>query len=115
MTRSSQNHFQNHGQGINHGLPWPALGAANAYLGLFAGMTVSAAIPAAVVSMGVLPLLQEQQRLNNIVQTTASAGEPTEVFIFTLSPWSSWAAGKTSAAKPCGSQSSRLGGILGVL
>ncbi len=30
------------------------LGAANAYLGLFAGMTVSASIPAAVVSMGVL-------------------------------------------------------------
>ena len=30
------------------------LAGANAYLGLFAGMTVSASIPAAVISMGVL-------------------------------------------------------------
>jgi len=32
------------------------LAGANAYLGLFAGMTVSASIPAAVISMGVLSL-----------------------------------------------------------
>ena len=32
------------------------LAGANAYLGLFAGMTVSASIPAAVISMGVLTL-----------------------------------------------------------
>ena len=30
-------------------------GAANAYLGLKVGMTVSASIPAAVISMGVIP------------------------------------------------------------
>lgn len=53
-----------------------ALGAANAYLGLFAGMTVSASIPAAVVSMAVLKLLRNTNILeNNIVQTAASAGE----------------------------------------
>src|SRR4030043_472426 len=52
------------------------LGAANAYLGLFAGMTVSASIPAAVVSMGVLRLFRQSNILeNNIVQTAASAGE----------------------------------------
>ncbi len=33
------------------------LSAANAYLGLFAGMTVSASIPAAVISMGLLTAL----------------------------------------------------------
>jgi len=52
------------------------LSAANAYLGLFAGMTVSASIPAAVVSMGLLRLFRKSNILeNNIVQTAASAGE----------------------------------------
>jgi putative OPT family oligopeptide transporter len=51
------------------------LSAANAYLGLFAGLTVATAIPAAVVSMGVLRLLGGGSILeNNIVQTGASAG-----------------------------------------
>ena len=52
------------------------LGAANAYLGLFAGMTVSASIPAAVVSMAVLRLFRHSTILeNNMVQTVASSGE----------------------------------------
>ncbi|MCK5327562.1 MAG: oligopeptide transporter, OPT family [Candidatus Latescibacteria bacterium] len=52
------------------------LAGANAYLGLFAGMTVSASIPAAVISMGVLKLFRRSNILeNNIVQTAASAGE----------------------------------------
>ena len=52
------------------------LAGANAYLGLFAGMTVSASIPAAVISMGVLSLFKKSNILeNNIVQTAASAGE----------------------------------------
>lgn len=52
------------------------LAAANAYLGLFAGMTVSASIPAAVISMGILRLFRQSNILeNNIVQTAASAGE----------------------------------------
>jgi putative OPT family oligopeptide transporter len=50
------------------------LAAANAYLGLFAGLTVATAIPAAVVSMGVLRLLGRSSILeNNIVATGASA------------------------------------------
>jgi putative OPT family oligopeptide transporter len=52
------------------------LSAANAYLGLFAGMTVSASIPAAVISMAVLRAFKNHNILeNNIVQTAASAGE----------------------------------------
>jgi putative OPT family oligopeptide transporter len=52
------------------------LAAANAYLGLFAGLTVSASIPAAVLSMAILKLFRDSTILeNNIVQTAASAGE----------------------------------------
>ena len=52
------------------------LAGANAYLGLFAGMTVSASIPAAVISMGVLAMFKRSNIFeNNIVQTAASAGE----------------------------------------
>jgi putative OPT family oligopeptide transporter len=52
------------------------LGAANAYLGMFAGMTVSASIPAAVISMAILRILGGATILeNNVVQTIASAGE----------------------------------------
>lgn len=51
------------------------LAAANAYLGLFAGITIASAIPAAVVSMAVLKVLGGGHILeNNIVQTGASAG-----------------------------------------
>jgi putative OPT family oligopeptide transporter len=51
------------------------LAAANTYLGLFAGLTIATAIPAAVISMGVLRLLGGGTILeNNIVQTGASAG-----------------------------------------
>ncbi len=52
------------------------LAGANAYLGLFAGLTVSASIPAAVISMAILRFFKESNILeNNIVQTAASAGE----------------------------------------
>jgi putative OPT family oligopeptide transporter len=53
-------------------------GAANAYLGLKVGMTVSASIPAAVVSMAIMKGLMRKKGSileNNIVQTIASAGE----------------------------------------
>ncbi|MES1924524.1 oligopeptide transporter [Salinisphaera sp. T31B1] len=62
------------------------LSAANAYLGLFAGLTVSASIPAAVISLGVLRALGDANVLeNNIVQTAASAGEAIAAgVIFTL-------------------------------
>jgi len=52
------------------------LAGANAYLGLFAGLTVSASIPAAVISMAILRFFKNSNILeNNIVQTAASAGE----------------------------------------
>jgi putative OPT family oligopeptide transporter len=52
------------------------LAGANAYLGLFAGLTVSASIPAAVISMALLRMFSQSNILeNNIVQTSASAGE----------------------------------------
>jgi putative OPT family oligopeptide transporter len=62
------------------------LASAMAYLGLFAGMTISASIPAAVVSMGILRLFRKHSILeNNIVQTAASAGESLAAgVIFTL-------------------------------
>ncbi|MDT0619700.1 oligopeptide transporter, OPT family [Salinisphaera sp. P385] len=62
------------------------LAGANAYLALFAGLTVSASIPAAVVSMAILRALARGSILeNNIVQTAASAGESIAAgVIFTL-------------------------------
>ncbi len=58
------------------GLLAAVLAGANAYLGLFAGMTVSASIPAAVLSMSILRWFKRPNILeNNIVQTAASSGE----------------------------------------
>ena len=53
------------------------MGAANTYLGLYAGMTVSASIPAAVISMSILRGILRRGTIleNNIVQTMASTGE----------------------------------------
>ncbi len=51
------------------------LGAANAYLGLRAGMTVAATFPAAVVSMAFLRLFRGTILEENIARTTASVGE----------------------------------------
>lgn len=62
-------------------------GAANAYLGLRVGMTVSASIPAAVISMGVIRVILRRDSIleNNIVQTIGSAGESLAAgAIFTL-------------------------------
>ncbi|ANF22285.1 OPT family oligopeptide transporter [Thermococcus piezophilus] len=62
------------------------MGAANAYLGMYAGMTVSASIPAAVISMAILFAFKDRNILeNNMVQTAASAGESLAAgIIFTL-------------------------------
>lgn len=62
-------------------------GGANAYLGLRVGMTVSASIPAAVVSMGIIRILLRKNSIleNNMVQTIGSAGESVAAgAIFTL-------------------------------
>ncbi len=69
-------------------------GAANAYLGLRVGMTVSASIPAAVISMGVIRVLMKKNSIleSNIVQTTGSAGESLAAgAIFTLPALFLWA------------------------
>lgn len=92
------------------------LAAANAYLGLKVGMTVSASIPAAVISMALLRLFREHNILeNNIVQTSASAGEALAAgVIFTLPAlimlqyWQGFEFLPTMAIALCG-------GILGVL
>ena len=70
-------------------------GAANAYLGLRVGMTVSASIPAAVIAMGVIRILLRRNSIleSNIVQTIGSAGESLAAgAIFTLPALFLWAA-----------------------
>ena len=69
-------------------------GAANAYLGLRVGMTVSASIPAAVISMGVIRIILKKDSIleNNMVQTIGSAGESLAAgAIFTLPAIFMWA------------------------
>ncbi len=93
-----------------------ALAGANAYLGLKAGMTVSASIPAAVISMAVLRMFRRSNILeNNIVQTAASAGESLAggvVFTFPalilLGAWTEFDYLQTTII-------AGLGGLLGVL
>ena len=69
-------------------------GAANAYLGLRVGMTVSASIPAAVIAMGVIRVIMRKNSIleSNIVQTIGSAGESVAAgAIFTLPALFLWA------------------------
>lgn len=69
-------------------------GAANAYLGLRVGMTVSASIPAAVISMGVIRIIMRKDSIleSNMVQTIGSAGESLAAgAIFTLPVLFLWA------------------------
>ncbi|MBQ2285403.1 MAG: oligopeptide transporter, OPT family, partial [Clostridia bacterium] len=69
-------------------------GAANAYLGLRVGLTVSASIPAAVIAMGVIRVIMRKNSIleSNIVQTTGSAGESLAAgAIFTLPALFLWA------------------------
>lgn len=69
-------------------------GAANAYLGLRVGMTVSASIPAAVIAMGVIRVIMKKNSIleSNIVQTIGSAGESLAAgSIFTLPALFLWA------------------------
>src|SRR6266508_4302517 len=92
------------------------LAGANAYLGLFAGMTVSASIPADVVSMAVLRFFRESNILENIiVLTAASSGEALAAgVIFTIPAlllighWTAFEYWQITAI-------SAVGGLLGVL
>jgi putative OPT family oligopeptide transporter len=90
--------------------------AANVYLGLYAGMTVSASIPAAVIAMGVFRVLRQNNILaSNIVQTMASAGESLAAgVIFTVpalvlvGAWADFKFWPTTLIAICG-------GVLGVV
>ena len=69
-------------------------GGANAYLGLRVGMTVSASIPAAVISMGIIRKILKRDSIleNNMVQTIGSAGESVAAgAIFTMPALFMWA------------------------
>lgn len=95
-------------------------GAANAYLGLRVGMTVSASIPAAVISMGVIRVIMKKDSIleSNMVQTIGSAGESLAAgAIFTLPALFLWAnEGKTEAPNLLTiSLIALVGGVLGVL
>ncbi|MCK4689798.1 MAG: OPT/YSL family transporter, partial [Candidatus Marinimicrobia bacterium] len=91
------------------------LGAANAYLGLKAGMTVAATFPAAVISMAVLRLFKGTILEENIARTTGAVGEALAAgAIFTLPAfimtgvWSEFNYVKSTLLM-------LVGGILGVL
>lgn len=94
-------------------------GAANAYLGLRVGMTVSASIPAAVISMGVIRIILRKDSIleSNIVQTIGSAGESVAAgAIFTLPALFLWAAEGKMDKPDLLSMTliALLGGLLGV-
>ena len=95
-------------------------GAANAYLGLRVGMTISASIPAAVISMGIIRMVLRKDSIleNNMVQTIGSAGESVAAgAIFTLPAlfmWmSEWGEGAPSLVEI--SLIALCGGVLGIL
>ena len=97
-------------------------GAANAYLGLRVGMTVSASIPAAVLSMGIIRVILRRDSIleNNMVQTIGSAGESVAAgAIFTLPALFLWAADGVEGIEAPGLFEILLialvGGTLGVL
>ena len=96
-------------------------GAANAYLGLRVGMTISASIPAAVISMGIIRVIMKRNSIleNNMVQTIGSAGESLAAgAIFTIPALFMWASESSAIAIPSFwnlAIISLLGGVLGVL
>lgn len=95
-------------------------GGANAYLGLRVGMTVSASIPAAVISMGVIRVILRRDSIleNNMVQTIGSAGESVAAgAIFTMPALFMWAAESGDAAPSLVeiAMIALVGGVIGVL
>lgn len=95
-------------------------GGANAYLGLRVGMTVSASIPAAVISMGVIRMVLRRDSIleNNIVQTIGSAGESLAAgAIFTLPALFMWAEEEGTSAPSLVEIAliAAVGGVIGIL
>ena len=92
------------------------MAAANVYLGLYAGMTVSASIPCSVLAMGIYKALKKDSFYEiNVVQTMASTGESLAAgVIFTIPAllitglWTEFAFWPTTLIAMCG-------GVLGVI
>ncbi|MFH1435042.1 MAG: oligopeptide transporter, OPT family [Pseudomonadota bacterium] len=91
------------------------LGAANAYLGLKAGMTVAATFPAAVIAMAVLRFFKGTILEENIARTTGAVGEALAAgAIFTIPAfimagvWTEFSYWQSTAVM-------LVGGLLGVL
>ena len=95
------------------------LGAANAYLGLRAGMTIAATYPAAVISMAVLRLFRGSILEENIARTVGSIGESVAAgAIFTIPAFvisKAWPSFDFEHAYWKSCVLMLLGGVLGIL
>ncbi len=95
------------------------LGAANAYLGLRAGMTIAATYPAAVIGMAVLKLLKGSILEENFARTVGSIGESVAAgAIFTIPAFlivGAWTNFNTVDAYIKSSALMFVGGLLGIL
>src|SRR5580698_7302918 len=95
------------------------LGAANAYLGLRAGMTIAATYPAAVIGMAVLRLMKGSILEENIARTVGSIGESVAAgAIFTIPAFvisGAWPVFDFEHAYWKSSILMLLGGVLGIL
>src|SRR5512140_1121124 len=96
------------------------LGAANAYLGLRAGMTIAATYPAAVIGMAILKLFKGSLLEENFARTVGSIGESVAAgAIFTIPAFvilGIWKFEKfTLSEYLTASALMSLGGILGIM
>ncbi len=95
------------------------LGAANAYLGLRAGMTIAATYPAAVIGMAVLKLMKGSILEENIARTVGSIGESVAAgAIFTIPAFlisGAWLKFNTFDAYIKSSALMFVGGFLGIM
>src|SRR5213595_131906 len=95
------------------------LGAANAYLGLRAGVTIAATYPAAVISMAILRVRRGTILEENIARTAGSIGESVSAgAVFTLPAFvmvKAWASFDSAEAYWKSTALMMVGSILGVL
>ncbi len=95
------------------------LGAANAYLGLRAGMTIAATYPAAVIGMAVLRLMKGSILEENIARTVGSIGESVAAgAVFTIPAFvitRAWPVFDSSTAYWQSFALMLVGGVLGIL
>ncbi len=95
------------------------LGAANAYLGLRAGMTIAATYPAAVIGMAILKLMKGSILEENMARTVGSIGESVAAgAIFTIPAFiisGAWLRFDTVDAYIKSSALMFVGGLLGIM